>query len=344
VTDDAVVRVLVAFPPDPAAEHLERLRALSPRVEVVACTYMESPEARSARGRGHDAEVSPAALPADFRAALANAEVVLTLGLPPDVRELAPGLRWVQAIGAGVDHYRGLGLEGLLVTNAVGVSAVPMAEFVIGRILQVWKRFGELAVRQREHRWDAVYGRTLAGCTLAVVGVGAIGTAVAERAQAMGMRVLGIRRSYTPGATHPACDELFGPDALTAVVARSDAVVLSAPATAETQDLFDADVFAAMRPGAVFCNVARGSMVDEGALVDALTSGHLGAAILDVTREEPLPADSALWDTPGMLLSPHSSTSPEHYYDSVFDIFADNLGRYLRGEPLRNVVDLRAGY
>ena len=205
--------MVLAFPPEPPERHVAQLRAVSPRLDVVACSYSEPSEHRTARSRGEvDAVGASPPVPDDFRAAIADAEVVLALDLPAGVRELAPELRWVQVIGAGVDHYRGLGLGDVVVTNAVGVSAVPMAEFVIGRILQVWKHFDELGARQREHRWEAIYGRTLAGCTIAVVGLGAIGAAVAERARALGMHTLGIRRSYTPGATHPSCDELYGPD------------------------------------------------------------------------------------------------------------------------------------
>jgi phosphoglycerate dehydrogenase-like enzyme len=152
------------------------------------------------------------------------------------------------------------------------------------------------------------------------------------------MRVLAARRR--PGAEDrpPVVDELVGPERLHEVLSRVDAVVVCAPATPDTHDLFDAAAFAAMRPGAVFCNVARGSLVDEAALLDSLRSGHLGAAVLDVTQQEPLPADSPLWDTPNLRLSPHSSASLDHYVESVFELFADNLDRYVRGDPLRNVV------
>ena len=108
--------------------------------------------------------------------------------------------------------------------------------------------------------------------------------------------------------------------------------------------MFDAAAFAAMRPGAVFCNVARGSLVDEAALIDALEREHLGAAILDVARTEPLPPDDPLWDAPNIYISPHSSASQDRYLETLFDLFADNLGRYARGDDLRNVVDLSAGY
>jgi phosphoglycerate dehydrogenase-like enzyme len=133
---------------------------------------------------------------------------------------------------------------------------------------------------------------------------------------------------------------VVGPEGLAGVLARSDAVVVCAPATSDTDDLIDREALATMREGAILCNVARGSLVDEDAVVDALRSGHLKAAILDVTREEPLPADSPLWTTPGVYLSPHSSASLERYADLLFDLFADNLARFLDGRPLRNVVDV----
>jgi phosphoglycerate dehydrogenase-like enzyme len=333
--------VQVAFPPDPAPELVDRLRAVSPDVEVVVAPYVEQHGLRAARSQGslEELRARAAALTNTQRDAFARAEVLLALDLPVGLGTFAPALRWVQAIGAGTDHFRGAELgPDVVVTNAAGVAAVPIAEFVIGQLLAVWKRFDELADQQRRHVWEPAYGRHVSGLTLGLVGLGAIGTAVAERARALGMRVLAVRRRPRANGRPPEVDEVVGPERLHDVLPRVDAVVLCAPATAETHDLFDAAAFAAMRPGAVFCNVARGSLVDEAALLEALRSGHLGAAVLDVTREEPLPADSPLWDAPNLRLSPHSSASLDHYVESVFDLFADNLGRYLRREPLRNVV------
>jgi phosphoglycerate dehydrogenase-like enzyme len=337
------VIVQIAYPPDPPSDQVERLRALAPGVEVVTTAYVEDHGVRAARAQGSLDELTARApvLTDEQRSAFGRAEVVLALDLPFGLGQLAPALRWVQAIGAGTDHFRGADLgSNVVVTNAAGVAAVPIAEFVIGRLLQVWKRFDALADQQRRHVWEPAYGRQVAGLTLGLVGLGAIGTAVAERARALRMRVLAVRRR--PGEEGSSgVDEVVGPDGLHDVLTRSDAVVVCAPATPETKNLFDAAAFAAMKPGAVLCNVARGSLVDEGALLDALRSGRLGAAVLDVTGEEPLPADSPLWDSPNVLLSPHSAASLDRYVDSLFDLFADNLGRYVRGEPLRNVVDTR---
>lgn len=339
-------RVVVAYPPSPSAASLERIGAVAPDVDVVVCEYAEDHGRRTARGTGDDAALAahPApALTAEQRDAFATAHVVMTLDLPIDVDVVAPELRWVQAIGAGVDHLRdALAHRDIVLTNAAGVAAVPIAEFVIGRLLAVWKRFAELDQQQQRRFWAPAYGRELAGCTLGLVGLGAIGTAVGERAKALGMHVVAVRRrADTPSA---AADEVFGTDQLGDVLARCDAVVLSAPSTDDTRDLFDDQTFAAMKPGAVFCNVARGALVDEDALVRALTSGQLGAAIIDVTKQEPLPAESALWDAPNLLLSPHSAASPEKYVERLVDLFLDNLRRFVAGEPMTNVVDLAAGY
>jgi phosphoglycerate dehydrogenase-like enzyme len=340
--DDARrVVVHVAYPPDPPRRLIDELRTVSPDLDVVVAPYVEEHGVRAARSRAPAEELAARApvLTEIQHDAFGRAEVLLALDLPVGLGTFTPALRWVQAIGAGTDHFRGAALgSDVVVTNAAGVAAEPIAEFVIGQLLAVWKRFDELADQQRRHVWEPAYGRQVSGLTLGVVGLGAIGTAVAERARALGMRVLAVRQRPGMRDGPPVVDEVLGPDGLHDVLARVDAAVVCAPATPDTEDLFDAAAFAAMRPGAVFCNVARGSLVDEAALLDALRSGHLGAAVLDVTREEPLPADSPIWDAPNLRLSPHSSASLDHYVESVFELFADNLGRYLRDEPLRNVV------
>ena len=329
--------VVVAFPWNADDAMLAPLRAQFPELEIVAQPYLGS--------FGHHVPGGSDEPSAAELAVWARAGAALALDLPKGIGELAPGLGWVQAIGAGIDHLTNSGLpDDCVITNAAGVAAAPIAEFAIGRLLAVWKRFGEIDEAQRAHEWKAKFGLSVEGLTLGIIGLGAIGSAVAVRARAFEMHTIGTRRSYQEGHNHPAVDELRGSADLHDVLARCDAVVVSAPGTQETENLFDAAAFAAMKPGAVFCNVGRGSLVDEPALIDSLSSGHLGAAILDVTRQEPLPADDPLWDAPNIYISPHCSTAQDRYNDKLFALFADNLGRYLRGEGLRNVVDRRAGY
>jgi phosphoglycerate dehydrogenase-like enzyme len=346
-TEEPVV-VWVAWPPACGRRYVEQVAALDARVEVIACGYEEDGALRHARTRQDVPEQARldalAALTNPQRDVMARAEVLFGFDVPFDLADAAPHLRWVQGIGSGYEHIWGAGLDrdGVTVTNAVGVSAAPMAEFVLGRILQVWKRFPEIEDRAREHAWKPAYGRMLAGSTVGIIGLGAIGAAVAERASALGMRVVASRRSWQPGMTAPHVDALYGPGDLHTLLGESDVVVLCAPSTAETRGLIDADALAAMRPGALFVNVGRGTMVDEPALIDALERGHLAAAALDVTSEEPLPPGNPLWDAPNVFISAHCSATSDGYVERVLAVFLDNLARYLAGAPLRNVVDARA--
>jgi phosphoglycerate dehydrogenase-like enzyme len=341
--------VHVAYGPLVAVIDEDRLGAIRADIQVRTAPYDLSHAEHTRRARephAPDLARGEVELSADLRDALAAAEVMLTLNAPLDLPSLAPRLRWIQAIGSGVGQFVPSRLpEGrITLTNAAGVGAAPIAEWVLARILAVYKRLDEHAEQQRAHVWQEAMGALLEGRTAVIVGLGAIGTAVATRLRAFGVRVIGVRRSWTPGATAPEADELVGPDQLAAVLGRAHIVIVAAPGTAANENLFDAAAFAAMRRGALFVNVARGSLVDEDALIDALRSGHLRAAAIDVAREEPLPSGSPLWDAPNLAISPHSSASADRYLERVGDLFYDNLARYAAGRELRNVVDLEHGY
>ncbi|NUU24574.1 MAG: D-2-hydroxyacid dehydrogenase [Streptomycetaceae bacterium] len=328
---------------------LDALRALDPRVEIVDCRYIEDNALRTERGRpgsATDASLRARApeLTPEQRTALARIEVALVADLPFDVADLAPNLRWVQSVAAGNGQLLSAGLPTgrITATTAAGVNGVPIAEFAFARLLAHAKRHRELDERQRDHDWQAVFGAVLSGRTLGLVGVGGIGSEIAKRAQAFGMTVYATRRRVDRPAPH--VDRLFHPDDLHTMLAGCDAVVSAAPETPETVDTMDAAAFAAMRPGAFYCNVGRGSFVVEKDLVEALESGHLGAAALDVARSEPLPPEDPLWDAPNLYLSAHCSSDGRDHFTGVFRLFRDNLARYLAGEPLRNAVDPAAGY
>ncbi len=323
-----------------------RLERLDSRIEVAFLPVDVGADwAGVSPGDPHD-EPPPWAgtVAAERSKALARAHVLFALHVSKDLMRLAPGLVWIQGMGAGVEQFAKAGVERarVVVTNASGVSACSMAEFVIGRLLQVWKRFREADQHQRAHAYVRTYGRTLAGATLGIVGLGSIGCAVAERARALGLHVLGLRRSAAAGVDPAPAHELFAPGRLHEMLSRSDAVLVAAPETRGTRHLIDAAALAAMKKGALLVNVARGALVDEAALVDALRSGQLGAAALDVFEQEPLTPESPLWELPNVYLSAHSSVSVDRYLDDVFDLFADNVARYLRGEALRNRVDMEA--
>ena len=338
--------VCLGYPGVMAPENYNRIQAIDPRIEVVAMPADEGSDwIGVSPGDPHD-EPPPWAVgvAAARRTSLARAHVMIALHIPKDVMQLAPNLRWLQGVGAGVEQFAlaGVAADRVTVTNASGLGSKSMAEFVIGRLLAIWKHAGQQMEHQRKHEYIRTYGRTFMGSTIGIVGLGAIGVEVATRARALGCKVLGVKRTYTTGMTSPVADELFGMDHLHEMLAKSDAVVVAAPATDETYHLIDAKAFAAMRPGTAFVNVARGSLVDEIALTEAARSGHLGGIALDVFEEEPLPPKSPLWDLPNILISAHSSVSTDRYMQDVFDLFEENLTRYVTGKPLRNLVDMRA--
>jgi phosphoglycerate dehydrogenase-like enzyme len=351
-SDRLVIGIL--YPADyearPRAElddDLRRLRELDPRIELVDVRYIESHELRTRRGADPTADyrhLTPELTDAQ-REAFTRVQVVVALDLPYDVASLAPHLRWVQGMGAGVSQLTsaGLGDAGIRLTTAAGVNAVAISEFVIGRLLQIWKRLPEIDDYQRRRSWTPAFGREVAGLTLGLVGLGAINRGVAQRARAFGMRVVACRRTYVAGSLDPDVDELCGPAGLRGMVGHCDAVVVAVPESPGTVGLFDAELFAAMRPGALFCNVGRGSAVDEDALAGALRSGHLGAAAIDVAHEEPLPIESPLWDVPNLYISAHSATSPEHFWANLHELFRENVRRYVTGQPLKNEVDSGTG-
>ena len=328
-----------------------RITDSSRPIRVVATPYFDQHEVRVAKARAaDDGELDAirsreATVSSDAREGLARAEVLLALDVPVDLVALAPRLRLVQAAGAGVGQLRPqrLAEHGIALTSAAGVAADAIAEFVFARLLQVAKKLRTLDEAQRSREWQLTVMRPLARTTMVVVGLGAIGTAVAERARAFGVLVLGVRRDPSKGGP-PSVEEVHGPGDLHAVLARADTVVLAAPETEATEGMIDAAAIASIKSGAVLVNVARGGLVEEAALLDGLRTGRLAAAILDVTRVEPLPADSPLWDAPNLYLSPHTSAVIEDYTDRLFDLFAENLRRYAAREQLRNLVDPARGY
>ena len=343
--DSSPVRIALGFPPFHEARYLERLAAI-PGVEAEVLPIDPDGEWATQSPGAPVPEPPPwATSVAAARAeVLERSEVLVALHTPDRLSERAPQLRWIQGAGAGVEQFATAGIDQsrVVLSNCTGVSAGSMAEWVIGRLLQVWKRFREADEFQQAHRFERSYGRTFAGSTIGLVGLGGIGQAVAARARAFGCRTLGLKRSARRGDTSEHVDALFPTDALHEMLAQCDAVVIAAPATAETHHLIDAAALASMPRDAVLVNVARGTLVDEVELARVMREDPLAAAVLDVFDPEPLDPESPLWDLPGVYVSAHSSVSVDRYMDDVFDLFVENLGRYLAGETLRNVVDMKA--
>lgn len=246
-------------------------------------------------------------------------------------------LKWVQGPSAGVDHtiWSDLIDRGVRVTNASGIYAEPMAQYINAWVLAWAQGLGGQLLRSQHHEWSPLPAADLTSATMGIVGYGGIGKACARIAKAIGMRVVATRR--TPGS-EPDVDQLLQPDQLHQLLAESDYVVLTAPLTDTTLGLIGAEEFVAMGPGTVLINVARGKLVDEDALAEALHSGTIRGATVDVTHTEPLPADSALWDVPNLVITPHQSGDGPLAQERLDDLFVENLGRYQRGEALINEV------
>jgi phosphoglycerate dehydrogenase-like enzyme len=337
--------VCLGFPPFAEEKYLERLRALD-GVEPVVLPI--DPDANWEPEAAHFAYPEPppwaTSVARERQAMLAKAHVLMTLHTPNRLSQRAPNLLWIQSTGAGVEQFAraGVAQDRVILTNSAGVAATSMAEWVIGRLLQVLKRFRKTDELQSAHLFKRSYGRTLSGSTIGIVGLGHIGRAVASRARAFGCRTVGLRRTARAGDTSPDVDRLYPTEDIHAMLAECDAVIVAAPATPETHHLIDAAALAAMPRHAVLVNVARGSLVDQQELARVMLEEPLAAAILDVFDPEPLDPSSPLWDIPNVYISAHSSVSLDRYVDDVFDLFFDNLERHLADKELRNVVDMKS--
>jgi phosphoglycerate dehydrogenase-like enzyme len=261
----------------------------------------------------------------------------------------APRLEWLHQRGAGIDVIARDALEAstLVLTNGSGNHAPNIAEHLLALMLAFARGLPALMRAQHDARWDPPSTERvfeLSGQTLAIVGLGAIGGELASRAHALGMRVVGVRRGTVGDDMPRGVAHVVGMAGIDAMLGEADHVALCLPLTAETRRLFDAARLARMKPGAYLYNVGRGPLVDQAALLDALHSGHIAGAGLDVTEPEPLPADSPLWREPNVIVTAHSAGQTPRSAERYHALLLDNLGRWVRGEALRNVVDKRLGY
>jgi D-2-hydroxyacid dehydrogenase (NADP+) len=284
-------------------------------------------------------------------AELPDADIVVGYSLRPEQLRIAHHLKWVQCTAAGVAQllYPEFLESGIVLTNASGVHAIPMAEHIIGMILALLRDLPGSTRYQLQHRWAQqeiwdgnARPRELLEQTAVLVGFGAVGRAVAERLRAMGVRVWAVTRS---GKADPALAErAFPVSELDAALAHADILVLAAPETSETHHLIGAAQLALLKPTTILINVARGSLIDEPALVAALQTRAIAAAGLDVASQEPLPPESPLWSLGNVLITPHISGVTERHWEREAELLIDNLERWFSGRPLRNQVDLSRGY
>lgn len=321
---------------------LDKLRAVSPRLVVHQVTC-------------HNAEEVTAALDE-------HTEILYTFRSPTTLA-VAPRLRWVQLHSAGADHLIGTPLweSDVWITTASGIHAVTIAEYVLGSMLAFSRRFPRMFDYQQRaewprDRWQKFLGRELRGSSVCIVGYGSIGREVARQVRCLGMRVLAVKRNpeqrTDPGFRLPGTgdpdgsipERIYPPEALHEALRQSDYVVVAVPSTPTTRHFIGEAELRAMPRHAYLVNIARGDVVDQEALVRALQEGWISGAGLDVFDPEPLPSDNPLWRLDNVILSPHVSGFTPHYDDYATDLFAENLRRYLAGEPLLNLVDRERGY
>ncbi len=340
------VRVLIG---SPLAESLvAQIRAVDPRLDVAFRPELLGTPRYD--GDHYAPANRDAAREAEFRALLAETEVLFDFdaATAPQIVALAPRLRWVQSTSAGVGQAAkrfGLDKTDVIVTTASGVHAGPLAEFVMMALLFFTKRYGYLAEMKAQRKFERFASAALPGKTLAIIGPGKIGREIARLARPFGVRLTALGRvAHT--AEELGVDRVYARDELHGMLGEADFVVLAVPHTVETEGLLGAAEIAAMKPGAVLINIARGLVVDEEALIVALRDGHLAGAALDVFRQEPLPPDSPFWELPSVIINSHSASTAEGENAKIAALFCENLRHYLAGEleRMRNVLDKQLLY
>ena len=274
---------------------------------------------------------------------MVRTEVLLAMGVPPGLLAAMPKLRWAQSMTAGVEGWLALPdlPAHLTLTCARGTHREAMPENIIGALLFVAKPYAAAVENQKHRKWVHSTAQPLTGKTLGVLGLGAIGQDVARIAAALGMRVIGTRRRAEP-MTNVA--EVLPADRTPEVLAQSDFLLLLLPATPQTDNFINAERLGMMKPSAWLLNFGRGHLIKDDDLIAAVKAKKIAGAVLDVYRQEPLPTDHPFWTTEGIIVLPHIGGPHPQRDRFVARLFVENLGRFLDGRPLKEVVDRKAGY
>ncbi len=283
---------------------------------------------------------------------IADADIAFTFSLRPDQFQAARNLRWIHSPAAAVHQFLFPELvnSDVILTNAREVHGPVVAEHVMALIFALAKRIPDDVRYQQQHVWaqEIVWRgrprpREIAGATLGIVGLGSIGRNVARYAKALGMRVIAVRE-HDNRNPQDFVDECLPSSRLSEMLAQADYVVLAIPITAATRGMIGRDQLATMKPDAFLINVGRGPLLDEAALIDALRQKKIGGAALDVFDQEPLPSDSPLWDLENLLITPHTAGMTDKLWHRHYELFSENLRRYLSGQSLLGLVDKKSGY
>lgn len=273
----------------------------------------------------------------------ARTEAMLAWGAPAGLLPDMASLRWAQALTAGVEGWLALPdlPAGLTLTCARGTHRESMPENILGALFYLTKPYAACAADQVHSKWTRRMATPLSGQTLGILGLGAIGQELARMASALGMRVIGTKRNALPV---PGVAMVVPPEQTATVLAQADYLVLLLPATPATENIINADTLSQMKPNAWLLNFGRGHLIDDADLIAAVGTKRIAGAILDVFRQEPLPASHPFWTAEGIVVLPHIGGGHPHRDAVVASLFVDNLGRFLDGKPLREVVDRAAGY
>lgn len=341
----APLNVLIASPLE--AVHADRIASADPRVNLLyepdLLPVPRYPCDHTGAARGLDAVAL-----AEWSRLRAVADVSFDFDwqAPAEIPANCPRLRWIQGTSAGIGGMLdrvGLVKSSIVFTTAAGVHGVPLAEFTLLGLLYFAKDMPGLARNKAERRWELHATTQLRGSRMLLIGLGGVGREIARLLSAVGVQVVG---AGLPGKTYDVqgVSEYVADTQIGDVLGSVDALILACPLTARTRHLVGERELALLRNGAVIVNVARGAVIDEGAMIDALAAGRLGGACLDVFDTEPLPAASPLWAMDNVIISPHSASTVADENRLLTDLFIDNIRRWLAGEPLRNVFDRDAGY
>lgn len=285
---------------------------------------------------------------ADLPAALERFQPTIALGCkfekkpwPRDVFFASPSLKWLSVTAAGVEHVTPWDDKRFAVTNFSGIAAADMAHYVLAAIFGLHQGFAHFFAQQTKKNWDYQLVRSARGITVGIVGLGATGKEVAKALKALGIRTVAYRSAMEASEL---VNRVYAGKEFHQMLGEVDVTVACAALTDQTRDMFDDAAFNAMKPGSYFINVGRGGLVVEQALIDALRSGHLAAAQIDVARKEPLPQDDPLWNAPNLLITPHTCSDFIGWEAVAAVWFADNIERWRNGQPLKNQVYSWRGY
>jgi len=308
----------------PPEEFLAQLSNISKEIEIIVCSKRE-----------------------ELKSCLPRTEILITLFAWPDAEmiRLAPNLKWIQALTAGVDFFPldEIKKQGIILTCGRGIHRVYMAEYAIAGMINLARNFHLMFRNQLKGKWDRSLAQDeINGRTAGIIGLGSIGREIARKASMLGMRVIGVKNTPRPLEW---VDHVYSPLEIGEVFKQSDYVINLLPDTQATRGLIDKTFFALMNKSACFINLGRGSTVNQADLIDALRTKTIRAAVSDVYEEEPLPADSPLWQMENVILTPHVAGVSPQYLQRAMEIVRHNLNVYVsRSGQMINVVDLRLGY